>query len=317
MATADHPPRAIYRAALDRLNWLLPRRRWADDLYAKLSFFIEQGRWMSEDMRFCDYMLRYYLSDAFDDPLIARTTCKVEAKAWLAETFGEKHVVPTLAVLESSADIDAFDFPDHCVLKGTAASGQYMCKMPGEPVDRAMLKRWIRTNHYDIRRERHYKGLRNRIIVEPVVGGEGLKDDLKFNVWNGKTRWAWRACVDPEGERRCQVYDLAWNKLAHGVYLRSLPGVVPRPDCFDEMVEAAAKVGSYFDLVRVDLFYEGRDWWFGEITHFNGAAGFSTDPLEAEGIMNTMTFGDAAFTGPFETRAALGAKGPAFKMESH
>ncbi len=309
MSTIDYKAHVTFRILLDVAHFALPRRSWADRFYLRLKFFVEHGRWPSDAMRFNDYLFAYTQSDSFQDPLIALTTCKLQAKEFLQAHFPSEHIIPTLGVLRSPEEIDAYEFPDQCVLKGTAASGQCIYKGPEDAVDRATLKRWIRKTHFHRSREVNYKPLKNMVIVEPPVTGAGLKDDLKINVWRGKLSFMFLACEE-HGERRCQLYDPNWTMLPFACFFPKLATPTPRPDCLDAMQGAAMKVGSFFDLVRVDFFYEGSRWWFGEITHFNGGAISSFDPLDGEAIANKLTFGEAAYDGPIEKHGALGSKGP-------
>lgn len=43
---------------------------------------------------------------------------------------------------------------------------------------------------------------------------------------------------------------------------------LPKPSCFEKMIEIAEKIGSSFDFVRVDLYCEANKVFFGEATFY-------------------------------------------------
>ena len=55
----------------------------------------------------------------------------------------------------------------------------------GEPLDLARIKGWFRYNYYRAGRERNYKTLKPKIIVEPLVFDSTDLSDYRFFCVNG------------------------------------------------------------------------------------------------------------------------------------
>ena len=308
MSTIEDPPALVYRAVLDAVHHLLPRRPWADRLWLGMRFRVHHGRAPTRAMRYNDYLFRHLVSDAMQGDLVVRTTCKSAVKDYLAGHIAPEHIVPTIAVLRSAAEVDGFDFPDDCVIKGTAGSGQVILRRGGAPVNRRILKRWLRRSHYYYVREPNYAPLKNAVIVEPILGGAGLMDDLKCICWQGRARWLYYNALEKSGKTR-RLFDTDWNVLPVGKKFPLSDFVVDRPPRLAEMVAAAERVAAAFDYVRVDFYFSGDDWWIGELTHCDSAAASGFIPLEGEALINQMTFGEAAYDGPLEAHGAMGARG--------
>lgn len=87
-------------------------------------------------------------SSEIDQPLRRQMSDKAASKAIVRERLGPDWCVPTLGYLRTDREIDAFEFPHRCVIKATHSSGKIIFRDGGEPVDRALLKRWLRHNFY-------------------------------------------------------------------------------------------------------------------------------------------------------------------------
>lgn len=308
MATVDNPPGIFFRKLLWAADLVLPRNRWGDRLWLRLRFWVAHGRMPSDQMRYNDRVLAYITSDDAYAPLVAETTCKHTAKEYLRQHIDAAHIIPTLGHLRTAEDIDAYAFPDNCVIKGTAASGQVILRRDGAPVDRATLKSWLRVTHYDYTREACYLPLRNAIIVEPIIGGTRLMDDLKFITFGGTVRWIYHNTFEG-GVKTRRIYDRNWNTFSVSKKYPLSQIITPKPATLDQMIAAAEKVAAAFAVLRVDFYFMGADWWIGELTHCDSAAESGFIPLEGEALINRLSFGDAGFAGPIERHGAMGSKG--------
>ena len=65
---------------------------------------------------------RVKTSDEIEDPLRRFVSDKELVKEYVRETIGEQYNVPTLAVLHTPAEVDAYEFPANCCIKPTHAS---------------------------------------------------------------------------------------------------------------------------------------------------------------------------------------------------
>ena len=73
------------------------------------------------------------------------------------------------------------------------------------------------------------------------------------------------------------IYDLDWNPLTDWISNKAMNHVhIPKPECLNEMLEYAAKLGEDFEQVRVDFYEIDGKVYFGELT-FTSAAGRDND----------------------------------------
>ena len=98
---------------------------------------------------------------------------KYEAKKFIVERVGEQYVIPTLGLWEEFEKIDFDILPDKFVLKCTHDSGSfYICKDKSN-LDKEVLKRKLLRNfeldYFYNSREWPYKGIKARIIAEPLL----------------------------------------------------------------------------------------------------------------------------------------------------
>jgi hypothetical protein len=85
-------------------------------------------------------------------------------------------------VLRNDKEIDGFVFPKSFCAKPTHSSGQVRIVknyIENEAL-KAELKGWLKFDHYVRSRERNYKNLKKKVIVEPVIFGETDLVDYRF-----------------------------------------------------------------------------------------------------------------------------------------
>ncbi len=282
--------RRVIRRVYLALRALLPRNRFGDDIAAFLSFVATHRRLPRDRRYFNDVLYRMKTSDELYDPLRVFTSDKELVKLYVRAIVGEKYNVPTIAVLRSPEEVDRYDFPARCCIKPTQASGPVIVRIAGEPIDRATIKRWFALDHYRKTREANYRGLRPKVIVEPVIfGGADLRDYKLFCV-NSSLKML-QVDLERHIEHKRAVFDRNWNAqdydLAH-----PRPDMVPeRPANFAEMIEVAEKLAVGFDFIRVDLYTDGQTCLVGELTHCHGGACEIFTPVSAEGKAGELLFG--------------------------
>src|SRR4051812_11969751 len=117
--------------ALPRLRRRLPYKRHYDNLYHRLLFLKKHHRWPGNRMLWNDVWFRIKTSGEILDPLRVYVSDKEHVKQYVREIVGDEHNVPTLGVLRSPEDVDAFDFPARCCIKPTQASAQVILRTAG------------------------------------------------------------------------------------------------------------------------------------------------------------------------------------------
>ena len=207
-------------------------------------------------------------------PLRRLVSDKELVKEYVVETTGRDLAVPTLAVLRSASDVDAFEFPERCVIKPTHSSGQIILKIRAtDHVDRQRIKAWLSHNFYTVNRERNYRLLEPKVIVEPFVGdGSRPIDEYQVHCFFGKAKFidAMHGNYTEDYHGRC--YTERWKPLPFGSQLRRKGELCPRPACFDEMLRVAELLAAPFSSIRVDFYANDERFFVGEMTNLDGAA---------------------------------------------
>ncbi len=282
--------RGALEFALPRLKRFLPQTPSGDRLYHRLLFFRKHGRLPNGAPLWNDMWFRVKTSDEIDDPLRVFVSDKEHVKQYVKATVGDRYNVPTIAVLRSPAEIDAYDFPADCCIKPTHASSHVILRRGGQTVDRERIKRWFAINYYKVGRERNYRRLKPKVIVEPLIFGATNVEDFKIFCFNGQPKIV-QVDVDRYVNHTRKYFDIGWNELDFSIIYPRAAGSFPRPDNLDEMLEVARRLSAQFSFVRVDLYSDGREVLVGEITNCSENAGGHFVPASAERTASALMFG--------------------------
>ena len=194
------------------------------------------------------------------DPLVSRTADKYAVRAHVADRIGEEHLVPLLQVVYRGAELDPELLREPCVLKGT-----HGCEMtellPGgaDPNDlprlRRVVDRWVSTDYFRHgMRERSYRGLVPRVVVERFLGNDDAPPpDYKFFVFHGTPAMV---VVDENrfSHHTSTMLTPDWEPFAVDNRFGAAAALPSPPAGYDRMLEIAATLGKEFDFVRVDLY---------------------------------------------------------------
>ncbi len=228
-------------------------------------------------------------SHDLDSVLRLFTTDKEYGKIFVSQIVGERYTIPTEKILTSREEIFAYEFPDRCCIKPTHSSGIYIVRQDGEDLPLDEIAGWLDHSYYTLTRERNYKELDPKIIVEPLVFGRPDPNDYKFYCYNGKVKFI-QVSFDRIRDRNRVFYDNNWSKLPFNFYVPVPEQSIPKPRCLPQMIEVAEKLASYFPIVRIDLYANEDEFVVGEITHCaNGASGVFT-PSGGEEAASRMFF---------------------------
>lgn len=275
------------------LRMQLPRDAHGDTTYAQVRFLLTHRRLPSGGMLFNDVLFRLRVSPEMTGGLRALTTDKVEVKSYVRDTVGEAHNVPTVAVLTTEAEVDAFDFPPDCCIKPTHMSARVIVRRGGEPVNRKEIKSWLGQSYYEGTREPNYRDLAHRVIVEPIIFSGARLVDYKIYCVNGEVRVIWAA--EGLGKARKQSYFRPdWTLLDVNPGLTTGGAGFGRPRNLDEMMRIALKLAEPFAFVRVDMYSDGDRCLIGELTHCDSGAMYRFESLESEILLSEALFGTRA-----------------------
>ncbi len=240
-------------------------------------------------MLFNDQLYNSKIAPEILNPLRTYSTDKEFFKRMVAAEVGSQHVVPTLAVLQTEAEIDDFDFPASFCAKPTHMSGEVAIVRGGLP-DKTQMKKWLKMNHYLISREANYKYLSAKIIVEPLIFDQEDISDYRIFCFMGKPKLI---CLDigKYTNYTRAFFSTDWIKQSFSLGYPLHEGEVQKPDCLDEMLEVAAILSRDLNFVRVDFYTNGKQFYLGELTHAHASASQRFIPLSAEMRASEMVFG--------------------------
>lgn len=213
-------------------------------------------------------------------PIYHQMVDKYEAKKFIAERVGEQYVIPTVGLWDRFEDIDWDKLPNEFIIKNTHDSGTYfICKDKSKLDIQAARARLLidkRQHDYNVySREWPYKGLKHRIIAEPLLKDDREGDyltDYKFFCFNGEPRFFYvtsnRGC---EGGLKEDFFDVNENLMELnqlGYY--NNPNTPPLPVNLSKMVELSRILAKDTYHLRVDFYEIGNKIYVGELTFFDG-----------------------------------------------
>jgi len=267
--------------ALPRLRRHLPYNRFGDNLYHRLLFLKKHGRLPSRKLLWNDVWYRVKTSDEIREPLRVMVSDKELVKEYVRKTVGDSYNVPTLAVLRSPTEVDAFEFPANCCIKPTHASAEVILRTDDAPLDRERIERWFEINYYRHGRESNYRTLAPKVIVEPLIFGSTNVDDFKIFCWRGVPRFV-QQDFDRHTNHTRKIFDTQWNEQDFSIIYPRSKVAAPKPGTLDEMLAVARALSAPFSFIRIDLYSDNQQVLVGEITNCSANAGGFFLPRAAE-----------------------------------
>jgi len=230
----------------------------------------------------------------FDNrPILRRFADKYAVREYVTEKLGA-HILPELYwVTEAPSTMPFGEFPEKFVVKPTHGAGWVRIVKDKTNFDADDLVKechsWLSRNFYHQCRERVYKNIPPRILVEEFIddGSEDAPVDYKFLVFHGRVEF-----ITPVYDRftapRAYFLDRNWKVLETGLALNPQTAMdktekdVRPPKHLAELIEAAEILADGMDFVRADFYDTGDRIYFGELTTTPGAglAKFSPDTFD-------------------------------------
>jgi hypothetical protein len=277
---------SISKTTQNLLKGLLP-----DAIFLSLSHRQKVGRFprLRHPVTFNEKILQRCL---YPDPRYADLTDKLLVRDFIKRTIGEEHLIPLLASPETFTEADFAALPSSFAMKANHGSG--FVKIVHDKTQtsfeelRALGESWLKTDFYDVARERHYRDIKPKLFFEALlIESDGnVPPDFKIHCFN-QPSGAHQAYILHISDRfkahpRGDFYDEEWNQLAVRIGHYPCSTVpTPRPAHLDAILACARSLSAPFDYVRVDLYAPGDRIYFGELTFTPGAGVY---PLYPESI---------------------------------
>ena len=211
---------------------------------------------------------------------------KYLAKKKASTLIGEKTIIKTLGVWKHFNDIDFSTLPNKFVLKCTHDSGSVVICNNKDSFNyikaKRILERGLKHNHFYKGREWAYRSVKPAIIAEEFLDFDYSSSllDYKFFCFNGEPKLFYISKSIPGSMSKMSFFDLKGNMLPlkRKDHQQLLDYIIPQN--LDEMIETSKKlaVASNALFVRVDLYSNGKDLFFSELTFYPGNGFLRFDP---------------------------------------
>lgn len=207
-------------------------------------------------------------------PIYHQMVDKVDAKKYIDGIVGPGYTIPTLGVYDSFEQIDWNALPQQFILKATHDSGSYYIVKDKHQVDKESCKKKLYVNwnkdFYKTSREWQYKGLKSRIIAEPLIAEPQQLREYKFFCFHGEPKM-YQTCYDRDNSRggailnfydmNCELLDI--HDKGHS---RVSDIKISKPINFDRMIHFCRMLSKDMYFLRVDFYEIDDKLYFGELT---------------------------------------------------
>lgn len=211
---------------------------------------------------------------------------KVVSKSLIHGIVGKGHTIPTLGVYDSFEQIDWEALPNQFILKATHDSGSYYIVKDKNTIDKKKCKKQLyihwNQDYYISSREWQYKGLKSRIIAEPLIAEPKQLREYKFFCFNGEPL-LYQTCYDRDnslGGAILNFYDINGDLLdLHDKgHCRISDIKTPKPLNLELMIEYSRLLSKDMCFLRVDFYEVDNQFFVGELTLHENAGFCSFKP---------------------------------------
>ena len=235
------------------------------------------GRWPDLDKPKTLIEKIYWLQLNTDTSLWTLCADKYKVREYLIKKKLENYLNDLYGVWNSPEEIDFKRLPERYVLKTNNGCSQTIISDGSAPLSLEYVKRkldWWNRHLFGVSGgELHYLKIPRKIIAEkllPFPEGETSMIDYKIWCFDGEPYSIWVNYNRTRESTFINVYDLDWNLRPEASIFNERfkdgKGVVPKPECLDEMFTIARILSEGFPEVRVDLYLSGGKIYFGELT---------------------------------------------------
>lgn len=277
--------RAFYRFVIS----LIPYNNLGDKIFSLIHFIKSQHRLPSKKKLITNYIFDKKHSFEAYNPLRAYISDKEFVKDYIASKIGNKYNVPTLAVFKNFNDFLNSKFPKNCCIKPTHLSGEVIFSKDNSKVNLKLIKQWMSKNYYKVGREKNYRYLAPKIIIEPIIFNTTNNNDYKFFCYKGVSKF-----VQVDIDRRknhCRLYfDRNWKKLDFSINKDQSNKIIQKPNNFEIMLKIADNLSKDFEFIRIDLYTDENKIYVGELTNWPENGNLYFRPKKSEYLASKLLF---------------------------
>lgn len=258
--------------------WFLFAKYMSDRLYLKLKYRRDLD--MKLDLKnpklFQEKLQWLKLNDRKD--IYHDMVDKIEFKKFITNIIGEAYVIPTLAIFDEFKDINLNGLPKKFIMKNSHDSGSYFICNDKDKFDFKLAKnklyKSLKRDYFIWSREWPYKGLKRRIIVEPLLEDQKgiFLTDYKFYTFNGIPRFFYITSNRGSKSGLCEdFFDMDGNLQEFNQFGYKGNVVTPSlPQNFQKMIEISKLLSKDTYHLRVDFYEVNGKLYVGELTFYDG-----------------------------------------------
>ena len=267
--------------SLTRLHILTPIR------VARLKFWYKMHRWPDfEHPRDLNEKINY-LKFYTDTTAWSRLSDKYAVREFVSGKGLEDTLVGLIGKWDCVADIAWESLPQQFVMKCNNGSGDVVICRDRKKLDivkaQAYFAKTLSHTFGELSGEPHYAPIKPCIVVEELLDASTQpchsSSLIDYKIWcfDGKPAYTWCCCNRHQYHAEVGIYDMEWNYRPElsvfTDHYREARLPVPKPSCFDHMMEVASRLSAGFPQLRVDLYEVNGHVYFGELT-FSSQGGY-------------------------------------------
>jgi len=275
----------IFRKLLQNIRSLtliiFPKNFIFDNFFINIYFFLKKKRFPKDKYKFWDHLALIHLSKDIGNEFHTYITDKIYVKDYISKKIGEQFIIPTLGLYDRNniSELKDYVVNKNIIIKPTHLSGQTLIPKVDSIIGKKqflLIQNWLNMNHYFYKRERNYKNLTPRVVVEPLLNDLENIIDYKFFCYKGKAKFIEVFHSRNKGVKKITL-DLNWNKIPTTSIIdkKMLSEIIPKkPKFLKYMVEIASKISKEFNSVRVDILANENNFYICELTLVHDYSGY-------------------------------------------
>lgn len=255
----------------------------SDEAHAKLLFKIMFGYEL--DINNPKTMNEYICASKIKDERLDYWiyTDKYKVREYVENIVGAKYLNNVLGIYDSFDEINFETLPDKFAMKATHGSSYNIIVKDKSKLDipkaRKLFNKWLKENFYLKDREKNYKSIVPRIMIDEYLEPTDLElEEFKLFCFKGKVGFISHNKYLREG-RFTNIFNREWEQLPVKYGYSGFTND-SKPENGDELIEIAEKLALPFELVRVDLYNVDGRIVFSELTFHSGGGLIPFEPRE-------------------------------------
>lgn len=226
-------------------------------------------------------------------PILRQFADKFAVRDYVAKRLGPQLLPQLYWVTEDPADIPFDKLPGQFVVKPTCGAGRIEIIRDKSQLDAGKLiatcRDWLSRNFYPVCRERIYKDIPHRILVEELLddGTSQVPADHKLFVFHGQVE-----LIASVYDRFSGNHGIMRNRDWEEVDVRLNPAAKEMPHDPPQhcraLVEAAEALAQGLDFVRADLYDTPNGIYFGGLTTTPGAGLLAFHPKSFDRYLGSL-----------------------------